>query len=118
MEERDKVLEYLYTILKDVIPDNVHYIVNVTDKVAYPAIIYYELSSKSAVYADDEPIYKRRVIQITLITKTKQIRLERKLEKKLDQNDIDYYMIHEYLVKGEGLHRVYEIKMEEFKYEQ
>ena len=118
MEDHDKTLDYIYQLLKEVIPEHVYYSLSISDRAEYPVLIYQETNNRSVMYADDKYLVKRRTIQITLITKTKQIRLERKLEKKLDDNDLDYQMISEYFIKGSGLHRIYEIKMEEYKYEQ
>lgn len=118
MVEQDNILEYVYSFLNEVLPDKVYYSLNITERINLPFIVYQEISKKSPLYADDEYVFKRRVIQITLITKSKQIEIERRLENKFTENDIDYILVSEFFINEVGLHRVYEIKMEEFKYEQ
>ena len=44
-------------------------------------------------------------------------KLTKKLENELRINDLSYQMINEYYLVDTGLYRIYEIKMEEFKYE-
>jgi|SRR5690625_44401 len=113
-----KSLEFIYEVLNEVIPNNVYYAVSIKDKVLLPIIVYQELNKRNKIYADDSYLLKESVIQISLITKDKNITLERKLEKELTKNDIDYKMVSEFYLPDSGLYRIYEIKMEEFKYEQ
>jgi len=111
-------LEYIYTILNEVLPNNVYYAVSIKDNVELPIIVYQELNKRGKTYADDAYLLKELTIQISLITSKKSIELEKRLENKLKSYDIDFQMISEFYLADSGLYRIYEIKMEEFKYEQ
>lgn len=111
-------LEYVYNTLNDVIPGKIFYAIQVNDFAELPFIVYQEISKRSNQYADDKDLFKTITLQITLVTKNKNLELEKALEDKLDSNDIAYQMISEYYINEGALYRVYEIKMEEIKYEQ
>jgi len=111
-------LEFLYQILNQVIPNNVFYSISIKDKIELPVIVYQELKKRNKIYADDSYLLKESTIQITLITKDKSINLEKSLESKLTANDIEFNMVNEFYLLDSGLYRIYEIKMEELRYEQ
>ena len=108
---------FIYQILNEVLEGRVHYIVEDSGKAVLPFIVYQEINKRSAKYHDDHAFLKVSTIQISLVTDGKNIELEKKLENKLTDNGIDYQMVSEYNL-GRGIYRIYEIKMEEFKYEQ
>lgn len=110
-------LEKLYTILEQVLKGKVFYGVNVYDdeNVAEPPyIVYQEISKRPIGYSDDKAITYRKNVQITLVTKQKNLALEEKLEKTLEKNELVYQMINEGRNGDKSINRVYEIKMEEF----
>lgn len=111
-------IEFIYQILNEVLPNNVFYSLSIKEKVELPVIVYQELKKRNKIYADDSYLLKESTIQITLITKDKSINLEKSLENKLKANDIDFSMINEFYLLDSGLYRIYEIKMEELRYEQ
>ena len=110
-------LEFLYQILNQVLPNNVFYSISIKDKIELPVIVYQELKKRNKIYADDSYLLKESTIQITLITKDKSINLEKSLESKLTANDIEFNMVNEFYLLDSGLYRIYEIKMEELRYE-
>lgn len=107
--------QYLFSILNKVIKDKVYYAINVAKDITFPFIVYQELNKKPLTHVDDKSLHRIITFQITLITKLKNLQLEAKLETTLNKHEIDYSMTSEYLVKDVGIHRVYEIKLEEFK---
>ncbi len=111
-------IEFIYQILNEVLPNNVFYSLSIKDKIELPVIVYQELKKRNKIYADDSYLLKESTIQITLITKDKSINLEKSLESKLTANDIEFSMINEFYLLDSGLYRIYEIKMEELRYEQ
>ena len=117
MASKEK-LEHLYNILNKVIPGNVHYSLNVANRVYPPFIVYQQLNNRGTKYADDSTLMRLITFQLTLVTKDKEFDLTKKLENELMINDLSYQMINEYYLVDIGLYRIYEIKMEEFKYEQ
>lgn len=111
-------LEFVYQILNEVLPNNVFYALSIKENIQLPIIVYQELKKRSKTYADDSYLLKESTMQMTLITKDKNINLEKSLENKLTEYDIEYQMINEFYLTDSGLYRIYEIKMEETKYEQ
>lgn len=110
-------LETLYSYLNKVLEGKVFYGTNVydnEDNASMPYIVYQEVSRRPIGYFDDKVIYRRTNVQITLVTKTKDLVLEKKLEKALTDNNINYSMINESHNSDKSINRVYEIKMEEF----
>lgn len=81
-----------------------------------PFIIYQEISKRPPSYGDDKPVYYLRTIQITLLTKKKDEALEEKLEKALLKNDYVFSLTSEYANSDHSINRVYEIRLEDFKY--
>ena len=111
-------LEFIYQILNEVLPNNVYNALSIKDNIELPIIVYQELKKRSKAYADDSYLLKESTIQMTLITKDKNINLEKLLEDKLTEYEIDHQMINEFYLLDSGLYRIYEIKMEETRYEQ
>lgn len=111
-------LTMIYQDLFELFPNKVFYAHYVTSQVKMPYLIYQELNKKSSLYADDFYLYKTSVIQITLVMDKKDLQIEKRLEDGLTLKGIEYQMLSEYLGSDKTLHRIYEIKMEEFKDEQ
>lgn len=110
-------LETLYSILNKTLKDKVFYGSNIYDNgdnSSMPYIVYQETSKRAIGYSDNRAIYHRISVQITLVTKKKDITLEKKLEKALTNNNINYSMINESHNSDKSINRVYEIQMEEF----
>ena len=81
-----------------------------------PFIVYQEISKRPPSFGDDKPIYYLRTIQITLLTKKKDEVLEEKLEKALLKNDYIFSLLNEFRNSDGSISRVYEIRLEDFKY--
>ncbi|MCH3976410.1 MAG: hypothetical protein LKE36_02215 [Bacilli bacterium] len=81
-----------------------------------PFIVYQEISKRAPIYGDDRPRYYLRTIQITLITKNKDEVLEEKLEKALLDNDYIFSLTSEFENSDHSINRVYEIRLEDYKY--
>ncbi len=81
-----------------------------------PFIVYQEISKRSPSFGDDKPIYYLRTIQITLVTKKKDEALEEKLERAFLKNDYIFSLTSEYKNSDGSINRVYEIRLEDFKY--
>lgn len=111
-------LENIYQVLNEVLPNNVYYALSIKDNIQLPIIVYQELKKQSKTYADDSYLLKESTIQITLISTNKDINLEKSLEQVLIKYDFEYQMVNEFYLVDSGLYRIYEIKMEELKYEQ
>ena len=58
----------------------------------------------------------KKLIQISLITKKKDVDLEKKLEKALLKNDYIFSLTSEYKNSDGSIYRVYEIRLEDFKH--
>lgn len=111
-------LIYIYSILNEVLPGNVFYALQINPNANVPFIVYQEINKRPVKFHDDFSFMKLTTIQISLVTSNKDLKLEKQLEDKLDDHDIEYQMISEFHLKDSGIYRIYEIKMEEFKYEQ
>ena len=81
-----------------------------------PFIVYQEISKRPPQFGDDKPIYYLRTIQITLVTKKKDVVLEEKLENALLDHDYVFSLTSEYRNSDGSIYRVYEIRLEEFKH--
>ncbi len=106
-------LEKLYSILNTVLKDKVFYGVNIYDNeqnAEMPYIVYQEINSRPIGYHDDEPIFYASSIQITLVTKRKTPTIEKKLEKALLENKINYSLTSEFTNADRSVNRVYDIK--------
>lgn len=109
-------LNELFSSLNDVLEGKVFYGTNVYDNLdnsSMPYIVYQEISKRPVTYGDDYPIYYKVIIQITLVTKKKNKKLEEKLEQVLLNKGFAFSLISEYQNQDKSLNRVYEINMEE-----
>ena len=79
-----------------------------------PYIVYQEVSKRPPTYSDNKPVYYLRTVQITLVTKKKDVVIEGNLEQALLENDYTFSLTTEYKNSDGSINRVYEIKMEEF----
>ena len=110
-------LEELYKVISPVIPNKVFYGTNTyddTDNASMPYIVYQEISKTAIGYSDNKPIAFRSNIQITLVTKNKDLSYERLLEKTLLDQGINYHLTSEFANSDKSINRVYEITMEKF----
>lgn len=110
-------LSDIYDVLNGVLAGKIFYALNVYDNdesVSMPYIVYQEISKRAGGYHDDRPIFYNQSIQITLVTKNKDMELERKLEKALLSNGFNYSLLSEYTNSDKSINRAYEINnMEE-----
>lgn len=109
-------LESICTILRSVLPDKVFYGTNVyddEDNASMPYIVYQEISKRAIGYGDNLPLAFSSKIQITLVTKKKDLSLERNLEKTLLDNKISFELTSEFFNSDKSLNRIYQINMEE-----
>ena len=81
-----------------------------------PFIVYQEISKRPPSFGDDKPIYYLRTIQITLLTRKKDEVLEEELERALLKNDYIFSLTSEFKNSDGSINRVYEIRLEDFKY--
>lgn len=110
-------LKTLFSILNLVLESRVFYACNVYDNgdnASLPYIVYQEITKRPIGYSDDAPISYKSSVQITLVTKTKDLKLESKLESAFIKNNLNYSMINESHNQDKSINRVYEIQMEEF----
>lgn len=110
-------LKDIFSILNSVLDNKVFYSSNIYDNgdnASMPYIVYQEISKRPIGFMDDLPILYKSNIQITLVTKKKDLKLEKKLEDALKKNKISYSMISESHNQDKSINRVYEIQMEEF----
>ena len=109
-----KLRQILLTVLPTVIYAHIDY--DNEQKADPPLIVYQEISKRPQNFRDDKPGFYQRTIQITLITKKKDESLEEKLEKALLQNDYIFSLTTEFKNSDGSISRVYEIRLEDFKY--
>lgn len=110
-------LQKLFQILNGILPNQVYYAANIYDdgkEVKPPFIVYQEMNKKPDVFGDDYPDLYILNVQITLVSKEKDVLLENTLEQALLGNDLVFTLLSEYRNEDKSLSRVYEIKMEEF----
>ncbi len=111
-------LEFIYGILNEVLPNKVYYALSIEEQLELPIIVYQELNKRNRLFSDDKYLLKESTMQINLITENKDIELERSLEDTLTNYDVEFNMVSEFYLKDSGLYRIYEVKMEETRYEQ
>ena len=109
-----KLRQVLLTVLPTVIYAHIDY--DNEQNADPPFIVYQEISKRPPSFGDDKPIYYLRTIQITLLTKKKDEALEEKLEKTLLKNDYIFSLLNEFKNSDGSINRVYEIRLEDFKY--
>jgi hypothetical protein len=109
-------LTTLYSILNTALPNKVFYGTNAydnEDNVSMPFIVYQEVTKRPSAFKDDKPLIYKSSVQITLVTKSKDVELESKLEKALLDNSLVFSLLSEFRNEDKSLNRVYEIYMEE-----
>ena len=109
-------LSELYSILNKVLEDKVFYGTNVydnEDNTEPPFIVYQEISKRAASYSDDAYIYYRSSVQITLVSKKKDLKLEEYLEQAPLDNGLVFSLLSESTNSDKSISRIYEIYMEE-----
>ena len=107
-------LETIYSILDEVLKGKVFYAVNVYDNeenAPMPYIVYQEITKRPKGYV---PIFYVSSVQITLVTKKKDLALEETLEKALLKNGLSFSVLSETHNSDKSINRVYEIEMEDF----
>jgi len=109
-----KLRQVLLTVLPTVIYAHLDY--DNEQNSEPPFIVYQEISKRPPSFGDDKPLYYLRTIQITLLTKKKDEALEEKLEKALLKNDYIFFLLNEFKNSDGSINRVYEIRLEDFKY--
>lgn len=109
-----KLRQVLLTVLPTVIYAHIDY--DNEQNADPPFIVYQEISKRPPSFGDDKPIYYLITIQITLLTKKKDEALEEKLEKTLLKNDYIFSLLNEFKNSDGSINRVYEIRLEDFKY--
>lgn len=82
------------------------------EKIEAPFIVYSERSKRGILYFDNLARVRESIIQVTLVTKCKDIDLEERLENKLLENDIEFLMVTEFINNDNSISRVYEVRME------
>lgn len=106
----------VYNILNKVLPDKVFYGSNIYDNfdnASMPFIVYQEITKRPRSFRDNKPGWYRSLVQITLVTKSKDINLESLLEQALLDNNLVFFLLSENRNQDKSLNRVYEIYMEE-----
>ena len=106
-----KLRTVLLTVLPTVIYSHIDY--DSEKNPLPPFIVYQELSKRPQNFNDDKPGFYRNTIQISLITKKKDVDLEKKLEKALLKNDYIFSLTTEYRNSDGSIYRAYEINLEE-----
>ena len=109
-----KLRQVLLTVLPTVIYAHIDY--DNEQNADPPLIVYQEIGKRPPQFGDDKPVYYVRTIQITLITKKKDESLEEKLERALLNKDYIFSLTTEFRNSDGSISRVYEIRLEEFKY--
>lgn len=111
-------LEKVYLILNNVLPNKVTYGTNIYvdgSIIKMPFIIYKEISRQFTTFTDNQALMSKSKIQVTLVTKTKDINLENKLEESLVNSGFYFALLSEYQNEDKSLNRAYEITMEEIR---
>lgn len=109
-------LKGLRALLQRVVP-KVYYAFNAHDNedvIDPPFILYQEISKRAPDYAEDRPLYFIRVVQITLISKTKDVELEAKLEKELLKHRLVPNSLYEFRNDDGSINKIYEVRLEVF----
>ena len=109
-------LEQLRNVLLTVV-DKVYYATNEydsEDNAEPPFIVYQEISKRASSFAEDKPVFFTSSIQITLVTKNKDIFLEKKLVTTLIQKGYTPENLSEYRNEDGSINKVYEVRLEEF----
>ena len=92
-------LNELFKLLNGIIPNQVYYGTNVYDDnkmITFPYIVYQEISKRSNVFKDDAPYLYKKNIQITLVSSSKNEKLEQALEQTLLEHNLVFTLLSEY----------------------
>lgn len=84
------------------------------DNAELPFIVYQEINKKAPLFGDDKPTFYESVIQITLVTKQKDVSLETILETVLLQDGYIFEVSTEFRNSDKSLNRVYEVRLEDY----
>lgn len=109
-------IDALFKVLSKALKDKVFYGTNTYDNfdnASMPFIVYQEISKRPIGFMDNKPISYRSNIQITLVTKNKDLKLEKKLETTLLSEGLVFSLVSEFKNDDKSINRVYEISMEE-----
>lgn len=79
-----------------------------------PFIVYQVINKRAPVHIDDKPSYFESLVQISLVTKNKDVSLETSLENALLANGYNFAVSTEYQNSDKSICRVYEVRLEEF----
>lgn len=79
-----------------------------------PFIVYQTVNKKAPKSADDKPAYQETLVQISLVTKHKDLSKESDLENALLANGYNFVVSTEYFNSDKSICRVYEVRLEEF----
>lgn len=109
------MLEKLRNTLLKVI-NNVFYATNEydnEDNAEPPFIVYQETSKRASLFAEDKPVFYTSVVQITLVTKQKNVVLEKQLTTTLIKAGYTPQNLSEYRNEDGSINKVYEVRLEE-----
>ncbi len=102
------------TLLKVV--NNVFYATNEydnEDNAEPPFIVFQETSKRASLFAEDKPVFYTSVVQITLVTKQKNVVLEKLLLATLTKAGYTPQNLSEYRNEDGSINKVYEVRLEE-----
>ncbi len=108
-------LEKLRNILLSVV-DKVFYATNEydnEDNAEPPFIVFQETSKRASVFAEDKPVFYTSVVQVTLVTKLKDVKLENKLVQTLLKAGYTPENLSEFRNDDGSINKVYEVRVEE-----
>jgi hypothetical protein len=83
------------------------------DNAEPPFIVFQETSKRASVFAEDKPVFYTSVIQITLITKKKDVNQETNLVKALLRAGYTPENLSEFRNEDGSINKVYEVRLEE-----
>ena len=83
------------------------------DNAEPPFIVYQEISKRAYLFAEDKPVIYTSVIQITLVTKQKNVGLENVLIATLINAGYTPQNLSEYRNEDGSINKVYEVRLEE-----
>jgi len=112
MSELEKLRVCLLTVVSSVTYGTNEYDNDNTGKV--PFIVYQVINKRAPVHVDDKPSYFETLVQISLVTKNKELSKESSLENALLTNGYNFVVSSEYLNSDKSICRVYEVRLEEF----
>jgi hypothetical protein len=111
-------LENLRNVLLSVV-SKVYYATNEydnEDNSEPPFIVYQETGKRASSFAEDKPVFFTRIVQLTLVSKKKDVSLEKKVEKALLGVGLVPENLSEFHNEDGSINKVYEVRLEEFIY--